>query len=145
MKKSILCLVLLGVTMVSCKKNFDKTIIGEWTETEHIIDGSEYDVETTINFHEDGSYITKGFTYPWHCEPGAKNDDIGTWSYDKKDKTLLLTSTKTQSHWDEYAQQFATHSNAKQIMNVTLIKNKTFKVEFTDVNCDQTVKLTFSK
>lgn len=126
--------------------NFETNLIGTWNEAQHIIDGDDFSSSgETISFFSNGSYTTVGFTYPWHCEPGAKNDDSGVWSYDSNNNILTLNSTKAQIHWDAMSSQWISHGNSEQSMNVVSFTANEFKVQFSDVNCSQNVVLTFHR
>ncbi|MBL1232439.1 MAG: hypothetical protein COA31_006955 [Flavobacteriales bacterium] len=126
--------------------NFETNLIGTWNEAQHIIDGDDFSSSgETISFFSNGSYTSVGFTYPWHCEPGAKNDDSGVWSYDSNNNILTLNSTKAQVHWDAMSSQWISHGNSEQSMNVVSFTANEFKVQFSDVNCSQNVVLTFHR
>lgn len=136
----------IAVVPTPAPTSFTANVIGTWSEAQHKIDGTtnSFDSET-ISFFSDGTYTTFGFTYPWHCEIGAKSNDSGNWTYNSTDSTLTINSTKLQEEWNDLTQSMINHANPQQIMKVETFSANEIKVQFLDVNCSQNVELTFQR
>ena len=129
-------LIPVGFVLLSCEKD-ESDIVGSWDEAQHLVNGDNFtEPSRQVTFLDDNTYHTTGFTYPWHCEPGAASADNGTWNYDGNTKIITLTSTKPQE----------THSHNVVAVEITSFVKDQMVFEFTSPSCSsQNVTITLQR
>jgi hypothetical protein len=146
MRKCKIIVVLLLV--FGCKKSekpnvstatpLEFKIDGTWDDYKHVINGTTYEVNSSLNLKNDGTYFDFGFTYPWHCIPGANSDDNGSWTYNKTTKKLTIVTNKPP---------LGSASNFSQVtMEVISLTENELIVNFISPACtNQHVEVTFKR